>query len=134
MMDFWVHSIAFADHLGITLHVMHEGESELHYTAKPEHLNSFAMTHGGACMALLDITMTMAARSLLEEDTGCVTVEMKTSFMQPARGALVARGSVLHQTKSMLYCEAKLYDSANRLCAHATGTFKSMKRMKAAVN
>ena len=83
--------IPFVSHLGFTLHRMAGGESELHYEARPEHLNSFDVTHGGASMTLLDVTLATAARSDTPE-FGVVTIEMKTSFMQPARGPLVAKG------------------------------------------
>ncbi|MFS4517453.1 PaaI family thioesterase, partial [Delftia tsuruhatensis] len=103
MLDFG-HPIPFVDHLGFTLHRMEDGESELRFEARPEHLNTFDVTHGGATMTLLDVTMAVAARSL-QRDMGCVTIEMKTSFMQPARGPLVAKGVVLHRTRSMAYTE-----------------------------
>ena len=125
-LDFGV-EIPFVSHLGFTLHRMDSGHSELRYEARPEHLNSFGVTHGGATMALLDVAMAVAARS----DTpalGVVTIEMKTSFLQPARGALVARGQLLHRTGSMAYAEGALYDAEGRLCSHATGTFKYMHR------
>ena len=128
MLSFGAHPIPFVTHLGFTLHKMEGGASELHYTARSEHLNTFDVTHGGASMTLLDVAMAVAARSLVSDDWGCVTIEMKTSFMQPARGALVAQGLVLHRTKTMAYCEAKIYDSTGRLCTHATGTFKYMPR------
>ncbi|RYF69762.1 MAG: PaaI family thioesterase, partial [Comamonadaceae bacterium] len=57
-------AIPFVDHLGFTLERFEDGESELHYTAAPEHLNSFFVTHGGACMTLMDVTMAAAARSV----------------------------------------------------------------------
>ncbi|CAB5720337.1 Uncharacterized protein, possibly involved in aromatic compounds catabolism [Delftia tsuruhatensis] len=126
MLDFG-HRIPFVDHLGFTLHHMEDGESELRFEARPEHLNTFDVTHGGATMTLLDVTMAVAARSL-QRDMGCVTIEMKTSFMQPARGPLVARGVVLHRTRSMAYTEARVFDASGRLCSHATGTFKYMPR------
>ncbi len=56
--------IPFARHLGFELTKFEGGESEIIYTAKPEHLNTFDVTHGGACMTLLDITMAAAARSV----------------------------------------------------------------------
>ena len=128
MLSFGEIPIPFVDHLGFTLHKMENGESELHYTARPEHLNTFDVTHGGASMTLMDVTMAVAARSLHSDDYGCVTIEMKTSFMQAARGPLVAKGWVLHRTKTMAYCEGKVYDSTGKLCTHATGTFKYMAR------
>lgn len=128
MLSFGKHPIPFVDLLGFTLHQMEGGKAQLHYTPQPEHLNSFGVTHGGATMALMDVSMSVAARSLASDDVGCVTIELKTSFMQPARGALVAEAQVLHRTKTMAYCEAKVLDSTGRLCSHATGTFKYMPR------
>ncbi len=115
--------IPFVSMLGVKLVRMEGGESELHYEARPEHLNSFGVTHGGASMTLLDVTMAAAARSLAPE-SGAVTIEMKTSFMQAAKGPLVAKGRVLHRTASMAFTEATVYDAEGRVCTHASGTFK----------
>ncbi|AVT07874.1 PaaI family thioesterase [Paracidovorax avenae] len=120
--------IPFVSHLGFTLHHMQGGESELHYTAQPDHLNSFGVTHGGATMTLMDVAMAIAARSDVPADIGVVTIEMKTSFMQAARGPLVARGKLLHRTTALAFTEASIFDAEGRLCSHATGTFKYMKR------
>jgi uncharacterized protein (TIGR00369 family) len=123
--------IPFVAHLGFTLEVFAGGDSEIHYAPRPEHLNSFDVTHGGACMTLLDVVMATAARSV-NQDMGVVTIEMKTSFMRPARvtpgGRLVARGRLMHRTKSMAFTEGTIYDEAGLACAHATGTFKYVNR------
>ena len=119
--------IPFVTHLGFTLHRMEGGESELHYEAKPEHFNSFDVTHGGASMTLLDVAMATAARSDTP-DMGVVTIEMKTSFMQPAKGPLVAKGRLLHRTRSMAFVEGSVLDAEGRLCAQSTGTFKYVPR------
>jgi uncharacterized protein (TIGR00369 family) len=118
--------IPFARHLGFELVKFEGGESEILYTARPEHLNTFDVTHGGACMTLLDVTMAAAARSQTPED-GVVTIEMKTSFMQPSAGPLSARGRLMHRTASLAFVEATIYDEAGRACAHSTGTFKYVK-------
>ena len=120
--------VPFVDHLGFTIERFEGGESELHYTALPEHMNSFNVTHGGACMTLLDVTMAVAARSV-QKDMGVVTIEMKTSFMQPATGPLVARGRLMHRTATMAFTEATIFDAKDRACAHATGTFKYVRRL-----
>lgn len=119
--------IPFVHHLGFTLHHMADGASELHYEAQPEHMNSFDMTHGGALMTLLDVVMAVAVRSDSPQD-GAITIEMKTSFIQPARGPLVAKGRVLHRTGSMAFAEGTVFDAQGRVCCHATGTFKPMQR------
>ena len=93
------------------------------------------MAHGGVTMTLLDVAMAHAARSPGEdgepEHSGVVTVEMKTSFMRPGLGRLVATGRRQHRTVSLAFCEASVVDAAGQLVAHATGTFKFLKGLPA---
>lgn len=124
-------TIPFVDHLGFTLERFEGGESELRYTPAPEHTNSFAVAHGGACMTLLDVAMATAARSV-QPEMGVVTVEMKTSFMLPATGPLTARGRLMHRTATLAFVEATIHDSQGRACTHGTGTFKYVKRLPVA--
>ena len=79
-------------------------------------------------MTLLDVTMAVAARSV-QQDMGVVTIEMKTSFMQPAIGPLIAKGRLMHRTATLAFTEATLCDAKGRACSHATGTFKYVKRL-----
>ncbi len=120
--------VPFITHLGFELRLFEGGLSELGYTPKPEHLNSFGVTHGGALMTLLDVAMAVAARSM-QKDMGAVTIEMKTSFMQPARGKLVGKGRLMHRTATLGFTEGTVFDEEGRACAHATGTFKFVRRL-----
>ena len=123
--------IPFVTHLGFALEAFEGGASAIGYTPLPDHLNSFAVTHGGAIMTLLDVTMATAARSV-QKDMGVVTIEMKTSFMQPAPGdgsRLTAKGRLMHRTATLAFTEATLFDVQGKACAHATGTFKYVKRL-----
>ena len=120
--------IPFVELLGFELLKFEGGHSELAYAPKAEHLNSFSVTHGGALMTLLDVTMACAARSVVP-DMGVVTIEMKTSFMRPAIGPLTARGELMHRTATMAFTQATVLDAAGKACAHATGTFKFVKRL-----
>ena len=121
--------IPFVRMLGFDLTKFEGGESEIAYTPKPEHLNSFEVAHGGAVMTLLDVTMATAARSV-QPEWGVVTIEMKTSFMRPCPPALLtAKGLLKHRTATMAFVEATIYDDQNKACAHATGTFKFVKRL-----
>lgn len=126
-------NIPFVNHLGFVLELFEGGQSTISYTPKPEHLNSFAVTHGGAVMTLMDVTMAVAARSV-QKDLGVVTIEMKTSFMKPAPGdgsKLTGKGRLIHRTATLAFTEATLYDGQGNACAHATGTFKFVKQKAA---
>ena len=123
--------IPFVELLGFELIAFADGRSEIHFPPKPSHLNSFNVTHGGALMTLLDVSMATAARSVTPE-MGVVTIEMKTSFMQPAPGdgsRLTSKGRLIHRTATLAFTEATLFDAQGRACAHATGTFKYVKRL-----
>ncbi len=122
--------IPFVHHLGFELNVFDGGQSELAYQARPEHLNSNGVTHGGATMTLLDVSMAVAARSV-QKDMGVVTIEMKTSFIRPALGRLIAKGQLLHRTKTLAFMQASIWDEQGGLCAHGTGTFKYVRRSAA---
>jgi uncharacterized protein (TIGR00369 family) len=118
--------IPFADFLGFQFISAVDGQSVLHYEAQDAHMNSFKVTHGGALMTLMDVSMANAARSM-ESGSRVVTIELKSSFFHPAKGPLKAHGQLLHRTKSMAFMETKVMDAQNVLCAHATGTFRYVK-------
>ena len=126
-MEFSVH-IPFVELLGFELQRFEGGEATIAFNPKPEHENSFNVVHGGASMTLLDVVMAHAARSV-EPAMGCVTIEMKTSFMRAAKGALTAHGKLLHRTATMAFTEGRIVDAEGKLCAHATGTFKFVPRL-----
>lgn len=120
--------IPFVELLGFEMVFFDDGFSELRYTPEPEHMNSFNVTHGGAVMTLMDVTLASAARSV-DKGMGVVTVEMKTSFMRPApQGVLTAKGRLMHRTGSMAFTEGTLLDDQGNICAHATATFKYVAR------
>jgi uncharacterized protein (TIGR00369 family) len=66
---------------------------------------------------------------------GVVTIEMKTTFMRPAKvtagQALLGKGRLQHRTRSMAFTEGSVFDAQGQLCAHATGTFKYVARREA---
>lgn len=126
-MKFSVH-IPFVEHLGFELRLFDSGAAVIAYTPKPEHLNSFGVLHGGASMTLLDVVMTHAARSV-EQEMGIVTIELKTSFMLPAQGPLLAKGRLIHRTAQLAFTEGSVYDSKGKVCTHATGTFRYVRRL-----
>ena len=127
--------IPFVDLLGFELVRFERGEAEIALALRDELTNSWSVAHGGVSMTLLDVVMAHAARAPGEdgiaEESGVVTVEMKTTFMRPGLGRLVATGRRLHRTVSLAFCEASLTGGDGELVAHATGTFKYLKGLPA---
>lgn len=126
--------VPFLDDLGVDFLDAPAGEGRVALTLSSRHLNSWKVAHGGVIMALLDVAMSVAGRSLDPDARGGVTVEMKTSFLQPAEagGRLTAHGKAFHRSLTMAFCEGEVRDAHDRLIARALGTFKTIKRIDCA--
>ena len=122
--------IPFIDDLGVEFLGVENGEARVALNLAPRHLNSWQVAHGGVIMSLLDVAMAVAGRSTDPNASGGVTVEMKTSFLQPAHAGarLVATGKAFHRSSTMAFCEGEVRDESGRLIAKAIGTFKTITR------
>ena len=116
----------FVEHLGAEFVSAQDGQSEIMLRLAPHHLNGLGVAHGGVVMTLLAVTMALAARSADPANMAVVTIEMKTSFLRPAKGELHAFGHCDHRSTSMAFCRADLKDASGRLLAQAMGTFRRM--------
>jgi len=124
--------IPFVDLLGFELLRFDPDVAELAIDLREELTNSWGVAHGGVTMTLLDVAMAHAARtpSPLGGELpagGVVTIEMKTSFLRPGQGRLVATAKRLHRTASLAFCEGTVRDTAGVIVGHSTGTFKYLK-------
>lgn len=119
-------NIPFITELGIEFISASDGRATVALDLKPRHLNSWAVAHGGVLMTLLDVAMAVAGRSLDPDASGGVTVEMKTSFLQPGKAGarLTATGHAFHRSTTMAFCDGEVRDANDRLIAKAMGTFK----------
>jgi acyl-CoA thioesterase len=122
-------NVPFIKELGVEFISAGDGRSVLALDLAPWHLNSWSVAHGGVIMSLLDVAMAVAGRTLNSKAGGGVTVEMKTSFLQPAKegSRLIVTGHAFHRSTTMAFCESEARDTHDRLIAKAMGTFKYLK-------
>jgi uncharacterized protein (TIGR00369 family) len=116
----------FVQALGAELVSMGESKAQIKLSLQPHQENGLGVAHGGVVMTLLDVVMALAAKSSDPDGLGVVTIEMKTSFLRPAKGELHAFGWCDHYSSTMAFCRAELRDTSGRLLAQAMGTFKRM--------
>ena len=123
-------NIPFLNDLGVEFLAADAGRATIALQLQARHLNSWNVAHGGVIMTLLDVAMAVAGRSLDPGVGGGVTVEMKTSFVQPglAGSRLTASGHAFHRSSTMAFCEGEVRDEAGRLVAKSMGTFKYVRR------
>jgi uncharacterized protein (TIGR00369 family) len=122
--------IPFINDMGVEYVSAGDGQASVALNLDARHLNSWQVAHGGVLMTLLDVVMAVAGRSLDPNAGGGVTVEMKTSFVQPGRAGsrLIATGTAFHRSTTMAFCEGEVRDQEGRLIAKSMGTFKYLKR------
>ena len=126
--------IPFLREMGVEFLGMQGGEAQIALTLQDMHMNSWMVAHGGVTMTLLDVVMSLAGRSLEPQARAGVTVEMKTSFLQPggvSGSRIVAKGKAFHRSTTMCFCEGEVWNG-DKLVAKAMGTFKYLKRLDVA--
>jgi acyl-CoA thioesterase len=118
--------IPFIKDLGVEFISAENGRAVVALDLAARHLNSWSAAHGGVLMTLLDVAMAVAGRTLDPAVGGGVTVEMKTSFLQPAHAGtrLIVSGHAFHRSSTMVFCDGEVRDTGERLIAKAMGTFK----------
>ncbi len=114
----------FVEMLGVECVSITPGEAVLALTLRPELLNSWGVAHGGVTFTLLDVAVSAAGRSLDPEYRIGATLELKTSFLAPASGRLVAKARAWPQGRSMACAEGEVTRDDGTLVAKALGTFK----------
>ncbi len=123
----------FLNYLGIVSGEMKHGRAEIYLDLHHQHMNSWQITHGGVTMTMLDVAMAMAGRSLFDDQKGVVTIEIKTTFLQAGGvvgSRLVAHAKVFHQTATMCFCEADVWNG-DKLVAKGMGTYQFLRSLKA---
>lgn len=74
---------------------------------------------------LLHQTLRQAARSRLDDVARPLAItDLSLVFSAAPQGLLQARGQVTGGGRSVCFCEAELFDEAQRLVARAMGTFR----------
>jgi uncharacterized protein (TIGR00369 family) len=116
--------IPFSEHLGIKVDGLEKGVARLSMQIKPEFMTSWGTAHGGSILSLLDITLSMTARTLYDPPRSIMTIDLSTQFISTATGLLRAEGRVMRAGKSTIFCEGEARDDKGELVAKAIGTFR----------
>ena len=102
-----------------------EGRVTVYLTAAEYHYNPLGTVHGGVLATVLDTAAACAVHTTLPAGVGYTSLDLSTKFLRPVTvgsGRLRCEGIVLSRGRTTALSEAKLYDSEDRLLAHATST------------
>ena len=117
--------IPFSEHLGIKVDSLEKGVARLSMAIRPEFMTSWGTAHGGSILALLDITLSMTARTLFNPPRSIMTIDLSTQFIGTATGLLKVEGRVMKAGQTTIFCEGEARDEKGELVAKAIGTFRA---------
>ena len=121
-------SSPFAKLLGIECINATDGLAEVILFPKENHKNMWNVVHGGVLLTLLDVGMSIAAKSNISDGRGVLTINLLSNFVDVAQGNYIkVFASTVKMTATLAFVEAKLY-SDSRLCATGSATFKFFKQ------
>ena len=121
--DLLSHAAPFLGYCGIRRVDWGDGFARSEVTVEKQLGNRTGAAHGGLLMTLLDSVMAGAARTVVEDDHGMMTVDMQVAFLAPGRGTLTGMGKVLRKG-SLIYVEGTVTDEAGNMVCRASGMFK----------
>lgn len=108
--------------IGANLTHIEPGRVEAELVLGQQHQQQKGFVHGGLTATMADLAAGFAAVTLVPDDTGVVTVELKTSYLHPGIGQkLRAVGWVLKAGRRLHFCEAEVWCD-DLLIAKATAT------------
>ena len=87
------------------------------------HLNLQGLVHGGVIATLADTAAGLAMRSVLDEGSRHVTVNLDVQYVRAARGGtLTARGIVVRKGRAVGFAQAEVTDEPGAIVARANVT------------
>lgn len=117
-------SVPFTRLLGVRREFSEGGRARFTVQARAELGNVIGTVHGGVLLTLLDVAMASAAVSHRDFSCTVVSLNIDSSFLAPARGALTADGDVLENEGDIALCRATVRDAGGRVVAQGLGSFR----------
>jgi len=110
--------------LGLQPMHMEEGLCRTRLPASDKIVNSRGDVHGGTLMAVLDFTLSGAARSHAPLDVGVITIDMSTHFLAGARGELTFEARLIRRGAKIAFCDGEAKDASGNVVCVARAAFK----------
>jgi uncharacterized protein (TIGR00369 family) len=112
---------AFDEFLGLEYERTDETRIKVVLPVKPLYINSVGVIHGGIISSLADAAICNALGADENNIQKAVTVDLKVSFLNPAKGnSLTALAEVVKEGRSLTHADCLIYDEEDMLVAKAS--------------
>ncbi len=100
----------FMHHVGADLTLIAPGRIEAELLIGEQHKQQRGFVHGGMVATMADLAAGFAAVTLVPDDHGVVTADLRVSYLHPSVGhKLTAIGWVLKAGRRLHFCEAEVW-------------------------
>lgn len=121
----------FMQHIGAELLRVEPGVVEIGIARNDALLQQHGFLHAGVLSAILDSACGYAALSVMDDESGVLSVEFKTNLLAPAAGErFVASGAVLKAGRTLTICRGEAFavdGGTRRLVAAMQATMMSVR-------
>jgi uncharacterized protein (TIGR00369 family) len=105
-----------------------EGYARFRMTIRPEYMQDAGIMQGGLIVAMADETAAHAIMTLLKPGEGLTTIELKNSFLAPAKdGDLIAEAQVYKKGRTLMIADCTVTDDQARPVVRLSATFMIMR-------
>lgn len=96
--------------IGADLTTIEPGRVQAELPLQQQHQQQRGFAHGGLVATMADLVAGFAGVTLIPDDHGLVTVELKISYLHPGLGdRLISTGWVLKAGRRLQFCEAEVW-------------------------
>ncbi len=120
----WRSTVPLYIHLGFILDALDDGRSQVRLLFQPHLGNSRGEVHGGTVAAIIDAAMSQAVRSLVDMEMGVATMNMNLSYLAPAKGEIICRGTVIKRGRSIMFTEAEVIGEDGETACRASASYR----------
>ncbi|MGM0381169.1 MAG: PaaI family thioesterase, partial [bacterium] len=116
----------FAEHVGVEVLEVGEGEARAKLELGSEHLNSLDTVHGAAIFTLADVTFAAVAHVPGRQAPG---IQVSVNYFRAiSEGTLVARGEIVHDHPKLATYRVEIKNEEEELIADFEGTVYRTKK------
>jgi uncharacterized protein (TIGR00369 family) len=124
---FMLSAVPYWKTLGLELKEVVPGKAVFEAAVLPG-LMQHKVLHGGVLASIADSACAVAALSLVFPEQYATTINLQVSYLRPVtQGRFRAEGKCLKAGKSVLFCEAQVFDEKNVLVCTATSQLMAIR-------
>lgn len=107
--------------LGLELKEVTPGRAVFEAEARPELMQNAAVVHGGVLASIADSACAVAGMSKVFPDKYATTINLQLAYLKPlAEGRFRAEGACVKAGKTILFCEAVVFDENGTVICRAS--------------